>query len=231
LRDSDAHHAVDVLRVKLEERVIVLDGAGHEFLCQVRGLKNDAVRLAVLQKTDAASLPYRVTLLQGVPKGKTFEHILQKATELGTYRIVPLLSARAIPQIEEDATDKKIRKWQLIAIEAIKQCGSPWLPIIESPTAPENFLNRGEPFDLALIASLQPGSPHPRKHFDHFRAEQQRQPGSIAIWIGPEGDFTPAEIHSIQGTGALPMTLGKVILRSDTAAVYSLSVVNYELQI
>ena len=102
--------------------------------------------------------------------------------------------------------------------------------MIDPPSRPQAILGRGEPADLKLIASLHPGTPHPRKHFENFRADQQRKPRAVFIWIRPEGDFTPAETSLIQTAGALPITLGKVILRSDTAAIYTLSVVNYELQ-
>ena len=80
------------------------------------------------------------------------------------------------------------------------------------------------------MASLEAGARHPRQHFESFRAEYGRKPRSVAVWVGPEGDFTPAELHQVISSGALPITLGPLILRSETAAVYALSVISYEAQ-
>lgn len=230
LTDSEAHHASQVLRLKPGARVGVLNGAGDEFLCEVEQMERKEVKLRVLHKHAVAPLPYRVTLVQAVAKGKTMDLIVQKATELGVHRIVPILSERTVAQIEpENATDK-VAKWQATAVEAIKQCGSAWLPQIDLPSGPQAFLARGEKFELILIATLQPGARHPREHFESFQREHGRMPRSVAVWVGPEGDYTPAEIHSVLAGGALPITLGQLILRSETAAIYSLSVLNYELQ-
>jgi 16S rRNA (uracil1498-N3)-methyltransferase len=95
---------------------------------------------------------------------------------------------------------------------------------------PQEFLLRAEIFDLSLIASLQGDARHPRERFDSFRSDRKRSPGSLCVWVGPEGDFTPAEINSIRAAGALPITLGPLVLRSETAAIYCLSFINYELQ-
>ena len=94
----------------------------------------------------------------------------------------------------------------------------------------KNYLARREKFDLPLIASLQDDSRHPREFIQHFRDEHKRLPATASVWIGPEGDFSPAEMNIIKAEGALPITLGRLVLRSDTAAIYSLSVLNYELQ-
>ena len=164
-----------------------------------------------------------------MPKGKLIESIIQKATELGASRIVPLLSERVVTHLRGKQT-RKTDKWQLVAIEAIKQCGSAWLPKVEPLVTPVQFLVRQEKFDLALIASLQSGARHPREYFRDFLAQQGRAPKSLCVWIGPEGDFTPAEVASIQAAGTLPITLGRLVLRTETAAIYCLSVLNYELQ-
>jgi hypothetical protein len=96
-------------------------------------------------------------LIQAVTKPKSMELIVQKATELGATRLVPVLSERSVAQLAGEAAERKTEKWRTIAIEAIKQCGSPWLPAIEEPVKPGVFLARGERFDLVLLASLQPG--------------------------------------------------------------------------
>jgi 16S rRNA (uracil1498-N3)-methyltransferase len=230
LPEPEAHHAVHVLRVRPRERVVVLDGVGGEYLCEVVEAGSRGVTLRVAQKNSHPPLPYQVTLLQAIPKGKTMELIVQKATELGVHRIVPILSERVVPQLEAGSVPAKLEKWGAAAIEAIKQCGSAWLPTIEPPVTPQAFLARGERFDLPLIASLQPDAQHPRRHFTSFFDERKRLPRSVGLWIGPEGDFTPSEINAVRAAGALPITLGELVLRSETAAIYGLSVLNYELQ-
>lgn len=230
LEDREAHHGLQVLRLRPSERVVVLDGAGHEYSCEVSKAERRSIHLAVRQKTVVARLPYEITLVQGVPKGKLFESIVQKATELGVARIVPLLSERVTSHLDSETAESKLEKWRLTAVEAIKQCGSAWLPVIDRPVRPRDYLARPEPYDLNLIASLQPDSQHPREYFRRIAGEGKRRPRSICLWVGPEGDFTPAELNAAQSAGALPITLGKLVLRCETAAVYGLSVLNYELQ-
>jgi 16S rRNA (uracil1498-N3)-methyltransferase len=101
---------------------------------------------------------------------------------------------------------------------------------VEAAVTPARFLSRGEQFDLPLIASLQPGSRHPREYFDEFRQRHGRLPASACVWVGPEGDFTLEEVEAVTKSGALPITLGPLVLRADTAAVYCLSILSYELQ-
>lgn len=229
LSARDTHHAVDVLRMRPGQRVVVLDGAGHELLCEARGVERHAVRLTVHQRSFIPPLPYQVTLLQAVPKGRTMDLIVEKATELGAHRIVPILSERTVSQVPAESAAGKVEKWRRTAIEAIKQCGSAWLPRVETPVTPAAFLTRGEQFDLQLIASLQPDGRHPREHVQDFLSERKALPATVAVWIGPEGDFTPAELNRIKAAGARPITLGSLVLRSETAAIYALSVISYEL--
>ena len=230
LTGREAHHARHVLRVRQGERLTVLDGAGHEFLCAVEESDRDQIRLTVIEKRDHPAPAAQVTLLQAVPKGKTMDTIIQKATELGVSRIVPLLSERVVPHLDEEDGVHKADKWRLVAREAIKQCGSAWLPLIDPPMTPAQFLARKEVIELPLIASLESGSRPAREYFHAFQARHRRMPASVCIWIGPEGDFTPAETAAIRSHGALPITLGPLVLRVETAALYCLSILHYELQ-
>ena len=230
LAGKEAHHARDVLRVRHGERVTVLDGAGREFLCDVQDCNRDKVSLSVADRRVHPPPPCRITLLQAIPRGKLLESIIQKATELGAFRIVPLLSERVVAHLEGKDGARKAEKLQAVAIEAIKQCGSPWLPQVEPPLTPGQFLARNEAFELPLIASLQSGSRPARDYFRAFHAQHRRHPESASIWIGPEGDFTAGETQAIESRGALPITLGRLVLRTETAAVFCLSILNYELQ-
>src|SRR4051794_26184793 len=187
----EAHHALHVLRLRRGEQVTVLDGAGHEFNCTVEQSDRDKIQLKVTDKRDVPPPLCRITLLQAIPKGKLFESIIQKATELGAARIVPLLTERTVTRVDSKEAARKTAKWQLVAIEASKQCGAAWLPEVTLPFTPAQFLARNEAFELPLLASLQSDSRHPRTYFDAFQKQHNRKPASASIWIGPEGDFTP----------------------------------------
>jgi 16S rRNA (uracil1498-N3)-methyltransferase len=206
-----------------------LDGVGNEFLCAVENSSRQAVTLSVSLKNFTPPPPCSVTLLQAVPKGKIIESIIQKAVELGARRIVPLLTERVLTQLDEEDAAVKREKWQQVAIEAIKQCGAAWLPKIETPMTIEQYLARKEKFDLSLVGSLQKERRHPRECLSGFQAKHGRLPQSVGVWIGPEGDFTPEELEAVQASGALPISLGRLVLRVETAAIYCLSVFNYEL--
>lgn len=230
LAGREAHHALRVLRLRRGERVTVLDGAGDEFACEVESFDRDKVHLAILEQKRAVPLPCQITLLQALPKAKLIESIIQKATELGVARIVPLLSERVVSDLDEKDAERKGEKWQQVAIEAIKQCGMAWLPRVEAPITPAEFLARKEVFELPMVASLQPGAQHPRAYFRNFESRHNRPPKSACVWVGPEGDFTPGEVEMITTAGVLPITLGNLVLRVETAATYCLSIVNYEVQ-
>ncbi len=230
LDGREAHHALHVLRLKPGERVTVLDGAGGEFLCDVETAAKNSLTLAVKEKQSTPAPPCAITLLVAIPKGKLIEGIIQKAVELGAQRIVPLLTERVVTQLDDDGAESKREKWQTVAIEAIKQCGATWLPKVETPQTISEFLARGEAIELALVGSLQTERRPPRAWLQEFKQQHGRLPRSAAAWIGPEGDFTLAELLAIEASGARPITLGRLTLRVETAAVYCLSFLNYELQ-
>ncbi len=229
LEGREAHHALHVLRLKYGELVAVLDGVGNEFLCTVENCSRDAVTLSVSLKNFAPPPPCAVTLLQAVPKGRIIEDIIQKAVELGAQRIVPILSERVVTQLDDGNAETKRDKWQTVAIEAIKQCGAAWLPKVETPTTIDRFLGRKETFDLLLVGSLQKERRHPRECLSEFEAKYKRAPQSVGVWIGPEGDFTLEELNAILAAGASPISLGRLVLRVETAVIYCLSILSYEL--
>lgn len=229
LDGREAQHALRVLRVKRGEQIMVLDGAGNEFLCAIGNCARNVVELSVALKDFTPPPPCSITLLQAVPKGKIIESIIQKSVELGVHRIVPLLTEHVVTHLDDENTGHKHEKWQQVAIEAIKQCGAAWLPKVEAPVTIEQFQARNEKFNLALVGSLQTERRHPRECFREFETKHGRLPRSVGVWIGPEGDFTLEELKAIQAGGALPITLGNLTLRVETAAIYCLSILNYEL--
>jgi 16S rRNA (uracil1498-N3)-methyltransferase len=230
LEGREAHHALHVLRLKRGDEAAVLDGAGNEFFCEVENSSRDSFSLRVNKKDFVSALHYQIALLVGVPKGKIIESIIQKSVELGARKILPLLTERVVAQLDGESAEHKREKWRHVAIEAIKQCGAAWLPEVEPPATIENVLARREKFDLQLVGSLQKERRHPREIFREFEKANGRLPRTVAIWIGPEGDFTPDELILIQNSGARPVSLGRLTLRVETAAIYCLSILNYELQ-
>ena len=226
LDPSESHHALDVLRLKEGDRVTVFNGAGSEATAEITSAKKDALTLRKVQVSKSAPLSCEITLAQAVPKGKNMEFIIEKATELGARAIAPLLSERTIFQADAEEALKKKQKWQRVAIEACKQCGQNWLPELQTPLTPKAFFESGQKFDLMLIASLQPDARHLKQVLGEFGAAKPRR---VLVLVGPEGDFTPAEISLAKSHGCRPVTLGPIILRTETAALYCLSVLSHEL--
>lgn len=231
LDGREVHHALHVLRLRNGERVTVLDGAGTEFFCDVESVAKNLLTLAVKEKKFTPAPPCPLTLLVAIPKAKLIESIIQKAVELGAQRIVPLLTDRVVTQLDDDGAEAKREKWQQIAIEAIKQCGAPWLPKVEAPQTIAEFLAHKEKIEFSIIGSLQTERRHPREWIADFQKRHGRLPSSAGAWIGPEGDFTLDELKTIEAAGAKPVTLGKLTLRVETAAIYCLSFLNYELSV
>ena len=233
LAGPEAHHALDVLRLKVGAQVTVFNGEGEEALVEIFAIGKQRVELRLLQLTRSEPLPCRVTLAQAIPKGKTIEWILEKATELGVSEIVPLLTERTVIQLDARDAGKKQEKWQGVVVEACKQCGQNWLPSVAIPQTPKAFFKATESFDLMLIASLQPDAISFKKVIADFNEKLNRfvqdAPVRVLILIGPEGDFTPSEIGLAQELGCKPITLGPIVLRTETAAIYCLSVLGYEL--
>ena len=231
LDEGESHHALNVLRLAPGEKVVVFNGQGTEATALIAPESTKrAVRLTVVHRAKTPPLPCRITLAQAVPKGKNMDFIVQKATELGAAEIAPLLSERTVARVEDgESAAAKQAKWQATVIEAAKQCGQNWLPTVAAPRTPKEFFagHGARAFDLMLIASLQPDSRHLRTYLDEHPG---KKPASALILVGPEGDFTPAEIALAKSAGCRPITLGPIVLRTETAALYCLSVLSYELQ-
>lgn len=226
LDSAEAHHAVDVLRLKTGDRITVFNGEGAEAEAEIVKANRHGAELRRVSLHKTAPLACRITLGQAVPKGKNMELIIEKATELGAAGIVPILSERTVIRGTEDDHVRKQHKWQRVAMEACKQCGQNWLPKVHTPKMPKAFFESAEKYDLMLIASLQTDALPLKK----LLAEHGKKPANVLILVGPEGDFTPAEISMAKSHGCRPLTLGPIILRTETAALYCLSVLNHELQ-
>lgn len=223
IEGREAHHALHVLRVKRGEALMVLDGEGREHVGEIRETGRHSLRVAVKERRTNERAPYEITLFQALPKSKAFEAVLQKATELGAYRIVPLLTERVVTRAE------KHEKWQWVMIDAMKQCGNPWMPLLEPPQKFADAARRVKEFDLSLVGSLHEGRRHAREWFDQLGGNVLACPSKVGVWVGPEGDFTSKEMQVLIDAGVKPMSLGRLVLRSDTAAVAALAIINHEL--
>src|SRR5881296_3327531 len=229
LSGAEAHHARDVLRMKRGDRAVLFNGRGREITAEVVDLTGQEVRLRKLHETETPPLRCRITLAQAIPKGKNMDLIVQKAVEIGAAEIAPLISERTIVDLDKKEAEQKKAKWQQIAIEAAKQCGQNWLPQVNAPRKLKDFFSDAGNFDLRLIGSLQPDAIHLKKILGDYTDQHRDRPKSVLMLVGPEGDFTPAELALAKTHGCLPITLGPIILRVETAAIYCLSVLSYEL--
>ena len=250
LAGAEAHHARDVLRLQPAGRVVVFNGRGHEITAEIAKVSRDEILLRKMHEARVPPLPCRITLAQAIPKGKNMDLIVQKAVEIGAAEIAPLISERTIVHLEAKEAAQKQAKWHQVAIEAAKQCGQNWLPTVQLPRPPKDFFatieagvspardfgaqptrlppqNRG--LELRLIGSLQSDAVHLKTVLADYEREHDARPASVLMCIGPEGDFTPAELNLARSNGCRPITLGPIILRVETAAIYCLSVLSYEL--
>ncbi|OAM88479.1 16S rRNA (uracil(1498)-N(3))-methyltransferase [Termitidicoccus mucosus] len=233
LSPEESHHLVAVNRARAGAQVVAFDGRGREWDCELVNASKNAAVLRVRAVRQAAPLPFAITLAQALPKGQTMDAIVRKATEIGARRIVPLESERTQVHLDGGREDRKIDKWRVAALEAAKQCGNPWLPEIEPLQNATAFMRASagrDDHDLRLIASLHPGACSLKTILADFRAANNGRLPRRALWlIGPEGDFSPAEMAVALECGIKPVTLGPLVLRCETAATYALSVLAHEL--
>src|SRR5438034_972937 len=242
LAGAEAHHARDVLRMNRGEKLVLFNGRGREMTAEVVDLNGDEIRLRKLHEADTPPLRCQIVLGQAIPKGKNMELIVQKAVEIGAAEIAPIISDRTVVQVDSESAAQKEAKWQQIAIEAAKQCGQNWLPRVHVPKKLPEFFDAAislqsvqtsnsdvaTTFDLQLIGSLQPEAQHLKKILADYSSEHRHRPRNVLMLIGPEGDFTPAELALARRHGCRPITLGPIILRVETAAIHCLSSLPYD---
>jgi 16S rRNA (uracil1498-N3)-methyltransferase len=236
LSAEESHHLVVVNRARLGAVVVAFDGHGTEWTCELSGDRKAAAILRVRSRRLCPPRPYAITLGQSLPKGAGMDAIVRKATELGVVGIAPLESDRTQVHLAGDRSDRKVEKWQAAALEAAKQCGNAFLPEIQPLQKAVDLMASATGYDLKLIASLYPGAKSLKTLLAATRATRVTRadpvspPLRILCLIGPEGDFSPAELSRALSVGFEPITLGPLVLRCETAAVYVLSILGYELQ-
>jgi 16S rRNA (uracil1498-N3)-methyltransferase len=225
LDEAESRHAMNVLRLREGDLISVFNGGGTEIHARITTLNKRQTLLEPERVITKPPVPARLILAQAIPKGKNLDLVLQKATELGAADIFPLITERTVARPDAAEAAGKQEKWQRIAIEACKQCGQNYLPKVHAPMSLSLFLQGLPATELPLIAALDDTA----RPLHDVLASMPQRPVSALILIGPEGDFTPAEGLAAKATGCLPVSLGPIILRTETAAVYALSVLGHEL--
>ncbi len=229
LTGAEAHHCRNVLRLDRGDKVVVFDGRGRELTGEIVAAYPSEIQLRKLHDAETPPLSCQITLGQAIPKGKNMDLIVQKAVEIGAAEIAPIISDRTVVRLDEENALAKQEKWQTVAVEAAKQCGQNWLPRVHVPQTMAQFFNERPRFDLQLIGSLQSDAVHLKKILADYQEEHEDRPRSVLMLVGPEGDFTPAELSLARSHGCRPITLGPIVLRVETASIYCLSVLSYEL--
>lgn len=223
LSASESHHAARVLRLAPGDAVELLDGAGRVYAGRLATVEKRAATVTVVAQRSVPAPP-AVVLAPALLKGKAMDWLVQKATELGAAALHPLSLERCVAQVTAEEAAGKVEDWTATAREACKQCGNPWLPRIHAPQTLAQFL-AARPAGVLIVASLGPGVRGPR-------ALIEATPGPVRaaiLVLGPEGDFTADEEAALRAAGALPMTLGPLVLRAETAALAGLAVLQQEL--
>lgn len=224
LDEEESRHCAQVLRLDRGDKITLFDGRGRSATAVIEQVRKNAVAVTIESAQEHPARRPEITLVQAIPKGKTMEWIVEKAVELGVQRIVPLITRHTIVKYDAADAPKKAEKWQRVAIEACKQCGQNWLPQVAVPQEWQQW-QQGEHPGLKIIASLAPGA-------TSFRDLLEKYPNvaQASILIGPEGDFSPQETQQALELGYQPITLGDIILRTETASLYCLAALRYQYQ-
>ncbi|MCM1045238.1 MAG: 16S rRNA (uracil(1498)-N(3))-methyltransferase [Candidatus Gastranaerophilales bacterium] len=228
INGSDVNHIKNVLRMKQGEEISVSDGQdGREYRCGIVELSEERIRCELrFIKEEGVELPAKVYLFQALPKADKMEYIVQKAVELGVYRIIPVAAKRCVVKLDEKKAKSKIARWQGIAEAAAKQSKRAIVPQVADVMTFAQAVECAGSLDQKMIPyELAEGMDKTRILIDKVEPGQ-----SVAVLIGPEGGFEEAEIASALACGIEPITLGKRILRTETAGLVVLSWLLYKLE-
>ncbi len=223
---DDVNHIMRVLRLKEGDVICVCDTRGYDYTAQISKAERAAIVCRIIEKVKSDSEPdIDVTLFQALPKASKMEYIIQKTTELGIKRIVPVMTARCVSKIDsaKDA-EKKRERWQKIAVSAAKQSGRGIIPEIASPVTFSEAVRELEKCTTRFV-------PYECETDTDIRSVLvlNRHPETVGYMIGPEGGFDPLEIEEIKKRGIQTVTLGKRILRTETAGEAVLAMIMYEI--
>ena len=224
---SDVNHISNVLRMKTGEELWISDGSKYEYRCTIESFEPDEVLLHIVYSQEPEyELPCRIYLFQGLPKADKMELIIQKAVELGAYEIIPVETKRCVVKLDGKKSAKKTARWQQIAESAAKQSKRMLIPNVHEVLTFREALKYAESMDIRLVPyELARGMQETKEILAEIEPGQ-----SVGIFIGPEGGFEEKEIEAAIEGGAKPITLGRRILRTETAGLAILSVLMFQLE-
>jgi 16S rRNA (uracil1498-N3)-methyltransferase len=223
LRGDEAKHLSRVLRLGPGAQVVAFDGDGHEYIALVERLETDGVVCRILRQTEVQpTQTVTITLGQGLPKAEKFDWVIQKATEVGVSEIVPLITERVIPHISPRHVATKVSRWEKLAREACKQSGRATVPHLRPPTPLDTFFVSCQSSELKLV--LWEGEDTQSLRTVLAASEQV---ASVAVVVGPEGGLTAQEVVRGEAYGFLAVGLGKRILRTETAGLIAVALLQY----
>ena len=226
IEGSDVNHIANVLRMKPGEELLISVKGDWDYLCKIVDIETDRVNLKVLESMEQRELPVNITLRQGMPKSDKLEMIIQKAVELGVSEIIPVKTKRVVVKIDEKKVDTKVNRWNAIAESAAKQSKRSIIPKVHEPMSIDNALEIVKDFGVKLIPyENADGIDKTRKILDNMDKTK-----NIAVFIGPEGGFEESEVERIKNSGFEVITLGKRILRTETAGLALLSNIMIRLE-
>ena len=226
---GDVNHIKNVLRMKIGEEIQVSNGQdGREYRCGIAAFEEDRIICELrFIKEDHVELPVKITLFQGLPKADKMELIVQKAVELGVYEIVPVAMKRCVTKLDEKKEASRIARWQAIAEAAAKQSKRAVIPKVTGMKSFREAVQQAADMDVRLVPyELAEGMENTREIFNALKPGQR-----VAVFIGPEGGFDEAEIQLTRENGMEPITLGRRILRTETAGFTVLAWIGYLLDL
>lgn len=225
LDEAESKHLSGVMRAQAGDRVELLDGAGRVGAAEVVAPHKKRTAIRIVSQAMAAPFAPRRILAQALVREQKMDWLIQKAVELGVHAIWPLQTDHAVVRIRAEEAERKAARWQAIALAACKQSGNPWLPEIALPRKLAEALAtlRAAP-GAACFGALQEGAVPLPDYFGRLRREECPQ---VAAFIGPEGDFSPAEVEALLAAGVQPVTFGPIVFRVETAALFILSALQY----
>lgn len=215
---EDVHHIKNVLRLKKDESIEVSDETGNEYICEICRIENE-VHLVIKNKIPSTgkNQEMELTVAVAIPKKGKIDDIIDKLVQLGAHRVIPLKTERVIVKLDKHKEAIRFSRWKKIALCAAKQCKRNDLPVIEPVKSFKEVLANSSGFDLKLIPHLSGSRRGLKDVLDKFTKEKQNL--AVIVLIGPEGDFSEEEVNLALSAGFLPITLGSLVLRVDTAAI------------
>ncbi len=226
---DDYNHIANVLRMKTGEQIYVSTGSDREYLCEISAFDEGYVRASIVDVYGSnREIPAKITLYQALPKGDKMATIIQKAVELGAYKVVPVITDRVIVKLDDKKRDKKVARWNAISQSAAKQSKRNVIPEVSNPVRFKEAIKEASDMGYAIIPyENAEGMDGSREIFDTIAKNSEDK--DIAVFIGPEGGFSDAEIELASNAGVKPITLGHRILRTETAGVTVLSILMFML--